>query len=99
MFNITSCEEKAFYLVHTRKQLISCIYVNALNATFAMGFFLEGGVATFGSGVELVVACEQVLQSKMGQRERWKKTIEESRGGERERTPQIPSPSLLDHFT
>ena len=56
--NITSCEEKAFYLVHTRKQLISRVYVNALKslkASFAMEFFLEGGMA-FGSGAKLVVA-------------------------------------------
>lgn len=57
--------KKAFCLVHTRKQgaikPISLFYVNALNASFTMAYFLEGEMA-FGSGVGLVVACEQVLQ-------------------------------------
>ena len=36
-------------------------------------------------GVVLVVALEQVLQSRMGQKEAGRKTIEESRREERER--------------
>ena len=97
MSNITFSQEKAFCLVHMTKQdtvkLISLLYVNALNATFAMGYLLEGGMAC-GSGVGLVVACEKILQSRMDQ-DGIKIEERESERGRPSSHPILPSANSL----